>query len=367
MKKENVAESRQEEDLIYAVVLAGGKGERFWPRSRKYLPKQLINIVDTKTMVETTIERVSSLIPLNRIYIVASEITKENLQNIDLMIPSTNYLFEPRGRNTAPAVGLAAFTLSEIVDDSIMVVLPADHYITDVGSFLECIKRAVEVSKKGYLVTFGIVPSRPETGYGYIECGEEISESVCKVRRFKEKPSQKKANEFVKKEKFLWNSGIFVWQTKRIIEEFHKFQPELSQEMEQYVQKEDDEKKKILLERIYNEIETISIDYAIMEKSTRVAVVRASFGWDDVGSWNALERLIKKDANGNIRVGDVVSIDTEDSIIVAERGVIGTIGISNLIVVHTEDATLILPKDRSQEVKEIVRRLNTHKKLEKYT
>lgn len=356
-----------EEHLIYAVILAGGKGERFWPRSRKHLPKQLLNIIDTKTMVETTIERISPLVPLDRIFIVTNEDIKKSLLSINLRIPSQNYLFEPIGRNTAPAIGLTAFNLSKIDNESIMIVLPADHHITEREAFLDCIKRAVDISKRGYLVTFGIVPARPETGYGYIEMGEKICDGVCEVKKFKEKPSQKKASEFIKKGKFLWNSGIFVWRTKRIIEEFHHFQPEFSREMEMYIKIEDESKREKVLREIYERGEYISIDYAIMEKASRVAVVKASFGWDDVGSWSALERLLGKDKNGNTVVGDVISLDTKDSIIVSERGVIGTIGVSNLVVVHTEDATLILPKERSQEVKEIVRRLSDHKNLEKYT
>lgn len=360
-------DSSSERSSIFAVILAGGKGERFWPRSRKRLPKQLLNIVGEKTMVETTVERITPLFPLNRIFVVANEDIKKSLLDINIGIPSQNYLFEPVGRNTAPAVGLAAFTLFKMDDESIMIVLPADHLITERESFLDSIKRAIEISKRDYLVTFGIVPSRPEKGYGYIEAGKQIIDGVCEVTRFKEKPSQKKANEFIKKGNFLWNSGIFVWRTKTIIEKFRRFQPKFTQEIETYIEMKDELEREKILEKIYKKIDSISIDYAIMEKASKVAVVRAAFGWDDVGSWGALERLSKKDENGNTVVGDTLSLDTEDSILVSEKGVIATIGISNLVVVHTEDATLVLPKERAQEVKEIVRRLSMHKTLEKYT
>jgi len=353
--------------LIYAIILAGGRGERFWPRSRKQLPKQLLNIFDTKTMVETTIERISPLVTKERIFIVANEDIKNSLLSINLKIPSQNYLFEPMGRNTTPAIGLAAYNLFDIDAESIMVVLPADHVITERQSFLNCIEKAVDISQREYLVAFGIVPTRAETGYGYIESGKKISDGVCEVKRFKEKPSQKKANEFIKNGKFLWNCGIFIWKTGVIIEEFHRFQPEFAREMENYFEIGDKSERKKVLGKIYAKTESISIDYAIMEKASRVAVVRASFGWDDVGSWNALERFSKKDKNSNTIIGDAVSIDTKNSIIVSESGVVGIIGVSNLVVVHTEDATLVLPKDRAQEVKEIVRRLNAHKRLKRYT
>ena len=355
------------EPLVYAVILSGGKGERFWPKSRRDFPKQLLKITDNRTMVETTVSRIEPLIPLNRIYLVASEEIKDSLLNVNIGIPHSNYLFEPFGRNTAPAIGLACFNLLKRDSNAIMVVLPADHYIKDNNSFLNYIKKAVEIAKMNFLVTFGIVPVRPETGYGYIESGEEICDDVCKVKKFKEKPSQKKANEFIKKGNFLWNSGIFVWGLKTIMEQFRRFQPLFTKSMERYNELESQTEQKKMLNKIYNETESISIDYAIMEKTSNVAVVRTSFDWDDVGSWSALERLTGKDKYRNIIIGDTVCIDTEDSIIVSEKGVIGTIGVSNFIIVHTDDATLVLPKEREQEVKEIVRRLSRNKKLKKYT
>ncbi len=362
-----VNNNKRMDNSIYAVLLAGGKGERFWPKSRRDLPKQLLNIIDDRTMVETTIERISPLIPSERIFIVAREQIKDNLLNINLKIPSENYLFEPKGRNTAPAIGLAAFNLFKIDKESVMVVLPCDHYITEAEEFLDCIRLAVKISKRGYLVTFGIVPSRPETGYGYIESGKKIEDGVCEVKRFKEKPSQKKATEFIKKENFLWNSGIFIWETKTIVDNFRHYLPKFTREIEIYNETKDRSEREKLIRKIYRKTEPISIDYAVMEKASKVAVVRASFGWGDVGSWTAIERLSKKDKNGNTVIGDAISLDTKDSIIVADKGVVGTIGISNLVVVHTKDATLVLPKNRAQDVKEIVRKLHNQERLKKYT
>jgi mannose-1-phosphate guanylyltransferase len=352
---------------LYAVILAGGKGERFWPRSRKDLPKQLLNLSDAKTMVESTIERITPFVRTDHIFLVARHSIKQNLNALKLPIPKGNFLFEPHGRNTAPALCLAAFTIACIDPESIMIVLPADHFIRDKKAFLRCIQKAIAAAKHDFLVTFGIVPTRPETGFGYIECGECISEDVCVVKRFKEKPSQKKANEFIKSGRFLWNSGIFVWKTKRIIEAFHTHQPDLAKKMEACCTARNKTERNRLLLRAYDKAESISIDYAVMEKASNVAMVRASFGWDDVGAWNALERILEANEDGNVLVGNVVSVDMKDSIVVSDGGVIGVIGVKNLVVVHTEDATLIIPKERAQEVRDIVRQLQSKKKLEKFT
>jgi mannose-1-phosphate guanylyltransferase len=348
-------------------LLAGGKGERFWPRSRERLPKQLLNIADEKTMVESTIERILPLVQRERVFIAASKSIKKKLLDLRLVIPKKNCLFEPQGKNTASAVCLAAFTIAGIDPQSIMIVLPADHHIKDRKAFLMCMRKAIGTARRDYLVTFGIVPTRAETGYGYIECGEGISDGVYTVKRFKEKPSQKKANEFIKDGSFLWNSGIFVWKTRRIIEAFKKFQPDLAGKMEACCATGNLAERNHLLEDTYENAESISIDYAIMEKATNVAMVKASFGWDDVGSWNALERILNVDEDGNILVGNVVSVDLKDSIVVSDGGVIGAVGIENMVIVHTKDATLIIPKERSQEVRDIVRQLNLKKGLKKYT
>lgn len=350
----------------YAVILAGGKGERFWPRSRKDFPKQLLNLADTKTMLESTIERIVPFVERERVFLVARRGIKQSLLSLNLSLPKQNYLFEPQGRNTAPAICFSAFAISANDPESVMVVLPADHFISDKRAFIQCVRKGIATAEDDYLVTFGIVPTRPETGYGYIECGDRISDDVCAVKRFKEKPSQKKANEFIKSDRFLWNSGIFVWKTKRIIEAFQKYQPEIAKRVEAYYAAKGKAKKEHLLQEVYENAESISIDYAIMEKASNVAMVRASFGWDDVGAWNALERILKTDEHGNITVGNVVSIDSKDSIVVSEGGVIGIVGVDNLIVVHTEDATLIIPKERAQEVRDVVQKLQSIKKLEKF-
>jgi mannose-1-phosphate guanylyltransferase len=352
---------------LCAIILAGGKGERFWPKSRKDFPKQLLTLADNRTMVESTIERILPLVKKEHVYMLTRASMKQQLMELRLGLPQKNYLFEPQGRNTAPAICFAAFTLDRIAPDSIMIILPADHFISDRKGFIKCMRKAITTAKKDFLVTFGIVPSRPETGYGYIECGERISEGVCSVRRFKEKPTQKKANEFIKSGRFLWNSGIFVWKTRRIIEAFYAHQPELAKRMEACCAARKKTERLRLLRKSYERAESTSIDYAIMEKASQVAMVRASFGWDDVGAWNALERIIKADEDGNIIVGDVVSVDARDSIVVSDGGVIGVVGVKNLVVVHTNDATLIIPKERSQEVRDIVRQLQSKKKLEKFT
>jgi len=353
--------------VLYAVILAGGKGERFWPKSRKSYPKQLLNIVDGETMIERTIERISPIVPPERLFIVGNKEIENEFRNLNIRIPAENYLCEPEGKNTAPAVGFAAFTIQRVDKDAVMIVLPADHIIKDVSSFLNCVEKATEFAEKNYVVTFGIVPTRPETGYGYIESGSEIGKDVCMVRKFKEKPTHKQANDFIRKKRFLWNCGIFVWRVDRIIQEFHKFQPEFAKNMEAYVEKNKEKRKEQNLKRIYGKTESISIDYAIMEKVSNVAVIRSSFRWDDVGSWNALERLKGKDREGNTTTGDTILMDTKNSIVISNDGLIAAVGVSDFVIVHTKDATLVIPKGRTQEVKEIVRRLRKRKGLKKYT
>lgn len=352
---------------IYGVVIAGGRGERFWPKSRKSLPKQLLKIISGKTMLEKTVERINPVIKKDNIFIIANEDIREKLLDLNLGLPTHNYIFEPVGRNTAPAVCISAVSLKMIDAESIMVVLPADHYLKNDKEFRSKLLTAIEFAKEDYLVTFGIIPSRAETGYGYIEAAQKIGNDVYEVKKFKEKPSPKKANEFIKKGNYFWNSGIFVWKTKRIIEEFHNFQDDLISAMEDYSLIKDESKRKRRLDEIYSKLEAISIDYAIMEKASNVAVVKSDFGWDDVGSWNSLERLKKKDKHGNVVDGDVVYIDANNSILVAEHGVIAVVGFSNIIVVHTRDATLVLPKEKAQEVKEIVQMLKSTSDFKKYT
>lgn len=340
--------------MVYGIILAGGRGERFWPRSTKSLPKQLLPLVSDRPMIVETLERVAPLIPKDNIIIVAGQ---ELELSIKKLLPDVRLLLEPFGRNTAVAIAYGATSMK---DEDVMVVLPADHYIPDNDLFLNTLEKAIEVAHKGWLVTFGIVPTRAETAYGYIELGERLAEDVYKVKSFKEKPNQKQAQRFIREGKFLWNSGMFVWTRNKILSEIQAYMPEFYQELEKF------KSNKISLLDLYNKAPNISIDYAVMEKSQYVGVVRSKFLWDDIGSWLALERIYKPDSAGNIKIGLHKGMGTRNCIIMSDKGIITTIGISNLIVVRSGDAVFVCDKRSVSDIKELVHQLGQNKEFKDY-
>jgi len=284
-------------------------------------------------------------------------------------LPEGNILFEPMGKNTAVALAFAASVVEKKDPDATMAVLPSDHDIPDKRKFLKTLEIAEEVAEKGFLVTFGIVPVRPETGYGYIEVSDDVLSKgdipVYRASAFKEKPNLKLARSFVTSGKYLWNSGMFVWKIGTIMEAFKKHMPALHAGMLDLKRGLGKKKHEREVKRFYDRAESISIDYGVMERAENVAVVRADFSWDDVGSWTALERLRAKDDDGNIPVGGFVGVDTKDCIIYSKNGLVGTIGVDNLIIVRTGDATLICKKDRAQDVRALVSLLS-ERELEEY-
>ena len=348
---------------IYGVIMAGGSGTRFWPLSREALPKQLLKIYGDDPLLKQTINRISILVPHDRIFIVTNRHHMDQIKYQIKDIDKVHFIIEPSAKNTAPAIGLAAFELMAIDPQGIMCVLPADHIIKDEQMFSAAIRFASRVAEEGYLTTIGIKPNRPETGYGYIEAGNEIGISngngdlqVFNVKRFIEKPHIEKARRFFKEERFLWNSGIFVWKISTIIKELSKYLPSVFEALENvYSGKHED--KNHGLKDAYAKIESVSIDYGVMEKSDRVAVIPVDLGWSDVGSWTALDEISPKDANGNIITGNVVDIDSKDSILYASDRLVATIGLKDMIVVDTADATLVCGKDRAQDVKKVVEEL----------
>ncbi len=343
---------------VFGVILAGGRGERFWPESRRLRPKQLLRITGKLSLLETTLARVRSNIPLRRLLVVT---TKELSLPIRRLLPNLterNILIEPMGRNTAVALAYATSIVHHEDPNAIMVVLPADHNIPDRRKFLRTLEIAEKVAKEDFLVTFGIVPTRPETGYGYIEVSDELlnegAVSVYRASAFKEKPNLKLARSFVKSDMYLWNSGMFVWKVSTIMEAFKKYMPKVYSGMLDLKRSLDaGELEKEVIE-FYSRAESISIDYGVMERAENVAVVRADFGWDDVGSWLALDRLRRKNEDGNVVVGQFVGVDAKDCIVYSKSGLIGAIGIDNLIIIRTNEATLICKKERAQDVKKLV-------------
>ncbi len=370
---------------VHAIILAGGSGTRFWPLSRETCPKQMLRIAGDDTLLRQTIMRITDLVPPENIWVV---VTEDKAQDIRLHLEALGTLGkriqlikEPVGRNTAPAIGLAAIYLTYHSVESIMIVMPSDHVIPDKEKFLKDLKIAIAGAKENHLVTFGIKPSRPETGYGYIKV-ENTSEidlnGLRKVECFVEKPDLETAKKYLYDESYYWNSGIFVWRTVKILSEIHSHLPSLynslkkiesllfipdkpdrqiTQSPNHFITNRPNDSMTKLLNDLYSPLEPISIDYGIMERSTHVSMVPATFQWSDLGSWAALSEIIPKNEAGNILRGNAIDIGSENSTVFAGERVVATIGLRDMVVVDTPDATLVTPKERVQEVKEIVEKL----------
>lgn len=345
--------------MVYAVIIAGGTGERFWPKSRQKLPKQLLSFFDKKTLIEQTIDRISSLIPYKNIYISTNQNLAKIIKKHLHKIPIQNYIIEPLKKNTAPAIALAAHYLIQKDNDATMVILSADHIISENEKFLQSLKLGINSAiKYNSLVVIGIKPKRPAIEYGYIQVDEKISTSLFKIKSFKEKPDKKTATVWSTQKKYYWNSGMFIWKAKAVLDAFKKYLPDMYNE----ILKITDENIK---KEVFEKIQDISIDYGIMEKANNVLVVEGNFKWDDVGSWQALERVFEKNDTGNISIGNILSIDTKNSIIYSDKELIATIGIENLVIVSSENAILVCSKNEVQKVKEIVKILK-YKNMKKY-
>lgn len=348
---------------VTAVIMAGGKGERFWPRSRKSLPKQFLNLTDDgKTMIQLTIERLKSLVSIDDTYIVTNKDYKHLILEQIKGIPEENILLEPIAKNTAPCIGLAAMHIKRKYEDAVMLVLPSDHLIKYNEIYIDTLREAIAVAQEdSNLITIGITPSYPETGYGYINFGRDEDDikrnNVYRVKRFVEKPNIETAKEYLASGKYLWNSGMFVWKASTIIHNFEKLLPEMHDGLNKIYETIGTEDEQRILEREFENFKGESIDYGIMERADNIYTIPGSFGWDDVGSWLSLERINRTNDDGNVIKGNVITINSKKSIIQAQDKLIATIGIENLIVVDTEDALLIVDKDSTQDVKKVIENL----------
>jgi len=354
--------------MINAVIMAGGKGERFWPKSREKTPKQLLAVAGKKTMIEETAERVSLFADLNNIFIVTNEVQRDGIKRFLVDLPDNNIIAEPCGRNTAACIALAAAYIED--DESVMVVLPADHVIHDKKSFSALIGDvAVLAQKEDALFTIGIKPTYPATGYGYINSGSKYQSDLCAnfsiVNGFTEKPCLNKAEEFFASGNYFWNSGIFVWRKKVFIDCVKNFMPELYKGYLKISENIKNPDLKEIIAEIYPALPSISVDYGIMEKARQVIVAESTFDWDDVGSWDAIENHFTPDENGNIIKSEFVGVDTSNCIIDSNK-LVAAIGLENLIVVQTDDALLICPKSRAQDVKKIVQQLQDKPEYKDY-
>jgi mannose-1-phosphate guanylyltransferase len=356
--------------MISAVIMAGGKGERFWPRSRTNLPKQFLSLTDDgKSMIQHTVDRLKDLVSIENTYIVTNEMYKDLILEHLPNLPIENIIIEPEAKNTAPCIGLAAVHIAKKNPDSKMIVLPADHLIKFNELFLDTLETALEAINDGEnIVTIGITPSYPETGYGYINFKKGDSpqgvRNIYEVQKFEEKPNLEKAKQYLRSGKYLWNSGMFIWKTSTILKCFEELLPTVYDGLELINKAIGTIEYSDVLKKEFSKFPSESIDYGIMEKAKNIYVIPGNFGWDDVGSWLSLERINKTNLDGNIIAGNVITVKTTNSIIQGTNKLIATIGLEDIIIVDTEDALLICNKDNTQDVKEVIANLKESNRKE---
>lgn len=351
-------------DHVFALLLAGGRGTRFWPLSREDHPKQLLRLLSDRTLVQEAYERIRPLVPPERVLVGLSKTLLTRLMTLLPDVPRENFIVEPVPRNTAPCIAVAAKKCLKRHKDAVLIVLPSDHYIADVGTFLDVISSAVVHAEAGRVVTIGITPTHPETGYGYIRFGEFLEEpsgSECRhraraIQAFVEKPDQETAISYLKAGRYLWNSGMFVFRADVILEKVAKHLPGLATAVEELDRAEEAEAGPAEIERLWSRMPDISIDYGVMEKAEGLVVIPASFGWSDVGTWRALTNF-PSDERGNFIRGRVVALESKGNVLYCTHGVLATVGLEDTVVVVTKGAVLVCPLQKTQEVKALVAEL----------
>ncbi len=347
--------------MQYAVIMAGGSGTRFWPVSRKNKPKQFLSLIDDRTMLQTTVERIQKLIPPERILIVTNADYSTLVSEQVPQIPQENIFGEPVGRNTAACIIMAAAVVRQNEENGVMVVLPSDHYIRDEEKFIETLRTAIKQAETSdTLITIGIKPERPETGYGYIQVDKQLeTKGIHSVKTFAEKPDMETALMFLNSGDFLWNSGMFVWKASEIWKAFEKYLPVLFREGELF-QRNLNADVELAISRFYDAAPSISIDYGVMEKASNVLVVTGDFGWSDVGSWLAIYEMEEKDTSGNVKKAQNVVFENTQNCYVHSNSnkMFALVGLQGIGIVETEDSLLICRLDKSQDVKKVVDQLD---------
>lgn len=344
--------------MLCALIMAGGKGERFWPLSTDEKPKQFLKLLGEETMIQMTVNRLKELIPIERVFVVTGEryinLVKEQLPEL----PTRNIIAEPIGKNTAPCIALSAFVIKKYYEDATIAVLPSDHLIRNEDEFRNVIAAAslfVEENEEA-IVTLGMKPDRAETGYGYIKAHTSSSIvnglKIKNVEMFVEKPNMEKAEEYLKDGDFLWNGGMFVWKAENILRLTEKHLKNTYEVLKEIIDAKDEEYDKELKSK-YNLVDSVSIDYAIMEKAKNIYVVPSEFGWDDVGTWYSVERYRDKDENNNVCVGNIININSKNNIIVGNNKPVIISGLDDIFVVESDDVILIGKKDDIKDIKEI--------------
>lgn len=354
---------------MFAVIMAGGSGTRFWPLSRRDRPKQFLAIGTEAPLLRETVTRLAPLVPPDKCYVVAGRRHASAIRALLPELPADHLLVEPCPRNTAPCVGLAAVHLARRDPKAVMAVLPADHHIGDPEAFRRVLAAAAERARAGEIVTLGIRPDRPETGYGYIRYDRtdpvvtDNGVEVCRVERFVEKPPLEVARKYLASNRYLWNSGMFFFTAERILADIRRYMPHLHRTLGRIAAAIGSDAYADVLAEGFAELRSVSIDYGVMEHATAdpdlppMRVVPADFGWNDVGHWAAIADFAEADRDGNVVAGDAVLVDTRGTIVHAEAGTAAVVGVEDLVVVLTGDAVLVCPRDRAQDVKRVVERL----------
>jgi mannose-1-phosphate guanylyltransferase len=338
--------------------MAGGVGSRLWPRSRKQTPKQLLNLTSERTMFQEAVARLAPLFKPEQVFVVTSAGYVPAMREQVPELPSQNYIIEPCGHGTAPCIGLAALYLRRLDPNAIMAVLTADHFMENGELFREALAAAGRLAWQGRLVTLGIEPSFPATGYGYILRAEKLANfgslKAYRVKRFTEKPDLPTARKFLASGRYYWNSGMFIWRVIDVMAEFGRQMPELHEQLAEIDAAIGAPREKEILERVWQDVENQTIDYGIMEGAKKVAVIPVDIGWSDVGSWATLLDILPGDGQGNVVTGRHLGIDTARTLVYSPQRMVATVGLKDMIVVDTGDALLVCPKDRAQDVKNIV-------------
>lgn len=355
-----------------AVLLAGGRGTRFWPRSRMRMPKQLLNITGGDTMLRETVARLAPLFPPKNLWAVTNAEQASAVRRELPGVPKSHILAEPVGRNTAAAIALAAFHLAHHYGDALMAVIPADSYIADVARYRILVRAALAmVATPGNLIVMGVPPTRPETGYGYIESGasggKSRGESFLAVKRFTEKPELALAKKYIASGRYFWNAGMFLWRVSTFLDNLKNFLPDTYDALANVEKAIGTSKYAAALRRIYPRLENISVDYAIMERATqergpqRVFVIPANVGWSDIGSWAAVYELLAPKLNANVSAGPFLALDASGNFFWSPQKLVAAVGVKDLVLVETPDAILLCPRERAQDVGKVVKWIEEQK------